>query len=156
MVDLCMVRHERYRSLVPATDLDHDRLARIPRAQPFEVLLRFSRTSKLNRWYRGLVGKVAEAIDVNPDALHADLKFKAGLIERIIGGTSAGLVAVQLRSTAFPAMEDVEFSNYCDVAVELLHRDYLPHVRAREWQKLIIEWAGRRPAIDAPQKLLRI
>jgi hypothetical protein len=155
MVDLCLVRHERYRSLVPATDIDYDRLARIPREQPFECLVRFSRTSKLNRWYRGLVAKVAEAIGANPDGLHMELKLKAQLVERVLAGTG-GIVAVQLRSTAFPAMEDVEFSNYCDLAVELLHRDYLPHVRAREWQKQIIEWAGRRPAIEAPPRLLRI
>jgi hypothetical protein len=153
-MDLLMQRHERYRSLVPATDLDWTRLARLPREQPFEVMLRFNRTSKLNRFYRGLVGKVAEAIDVDPDALHCDLKFKAGLVERMLAGTANGMVAVQLRSTAFPAMEDLEFSNYVDVAIELLHRDYLPHIREREWQRQIIQWAGRRPRLEAPRKLL--
>lgn len=149
-----MRRHERHRSLVPATDLDWTRFGRVPHDYPCEVMLRFSRTSKLNRWYRGLVGKVAEAVDAHPDALHADLKFKAGLIERVLAGTMQGVVAIQLRSTAFPAMEDIEFSNYCDVAVELLHRDYLPHVRERDWQRQIIEWAGRRPRLEAPPKLL--
>jgi hypothetical protein len=153
-MDLQMVRHERLRSLVPATDLDWTRFARIPRDYPCDVQLRFARTSKLNRWYRGLVGKVAEAIDVHPDALHSDLKFKAGLIEQVLAGAAPGTMAVKLRSTAFPAMEDLEFATYCDVAVELLHRDYLGHVREREWQRQIIEWVGRRPALERPPKLI--
>jgi hypothetical protein len=153
-MDMLMVRHERHRSLVPATDLDWDRCGRVPRDYPCEVMLRFARTSKLNRWYRGLVGKVAGGLDAHPDALHCDLKCKAGLIDRVLASPWQGVVAVQLRSTAFPAMEDLEFSNYVDFAVELLHRDYLPHVREREWQKQIIEWAGRRPRLEAPPRLL--
>jgi hypothetical protein len=152
-MDLLMVRHERHRSLVPATDLDWERFARVPRDYPCQVMLRFERTSKLNRWYRGLVSKVAEAIGVHPDQLHADLKFKAGLIEQLLAGAQPGTMAIKLRSTAFPAMEDLEFATYCDVAVELLHRDYLGHVADRDWQRQIIEWVGRRPALEKPPKL---
>ena len=124
---------------------------------PFQVGITFSRTSKLNRWYRGLVGKVAEAIDCNPDALHAELKFKAGLIDQIIMVKSAavgGGVAIRLKSTAFPLMEDADFSRYVDYAVELIFRDYLPHVRKRQQQALISEWAGRRPRLDPQVKLI--
>lgn len=149
-----MVRDERRLALVPATDLDRDRLARLPKRYPMEMQTRFSRTSKLNRWYRGLVGHVADAIGAHPDALHCDLKFKAGLVERILAGTMQGVVAVQLRSTAFPIMEDQEFSNYCDFAVECMFRDYLPDVRSREKQALISEWAGRRPRLEAPPKII--
>lgn len=148
-----MVRHERHRSLVPATDLDWERFARVPRDYPCDVQLRFARTSKLNRFYRGLVAKVAEAIDVAPGALHNDLKLKCGLIEQVLAGSMQGVVAIKLRSTAFPEMEDAEFSAFVDMATELLFRDYLPHVREREKQKLILEWVGRRPKLEAPPKL---
>jgi hypothetical protein len=149
-MDLTMVRAKRHLALVPATLLDEDRLRAIRTWEPMQVQANFTRTSKLNRWYRGLVGKVAEAIGVPPDLLHNDLKFKAGLILQImpIGVAGEGAIAVRLKSTAFPLMQDPEFSAYCDVAVELMFRDYLPDVRAREQQKLILEWAGRRPKLD--------
>ena len=155
-MDLCMVRDRRRLALVPATSIDEDRIRSIRcYDQPMQVTTLFTRTSKLNRWYRGLVGKVAEAIDASPDALHADLKFKAGLIMQIIpvraAGTSA--IAVRLKSTAFPLMDDTEFSHYVDIAVELMHRDYLPQIRSRAWQKQIIEWAGRRPRLDPLPKI---
>jgi hypothetical protein len=151
-MDLCMVRDERRLALVPATDLDRDRLTRLPKSAPMEVMARFNRTSSLNRWYRGLVGHVADAIGVNPDALHADLKFKARLIERIF--TCDGTIAVQLRSTAFPVMQDGEFDTYCTVATDIMFREHLPHVRERQRQKLIMEWVGRRPKLEAPPGLL--
>lgn len=154
-MDLCVVRDERRLSLVPATDLDRDRFSRLPKHYPMELQVRFSRTSKLNRWYRGLVAHVAEAIDVHPDALHADLKTKAGLIESVlVSGVMRGAIVIRLKSTAFPAMEDLEFDEYCTFAVETLFKDYLPNVRAREKQALIGEWAGRRPALEAPPKLI--
>lgn len=149
-----MVREKGRLALLPATDLDRERLRSIRTFDPMQVRTIFQRTSKLNRWYRGLLGKVAEAIDVNADLLHAELKFKCGLIEQVMAMQSAGIgaVAVRLRSTAFPIMEDAEFSHYVDVAVELLFRDYLPHIRSRERKALIGEWAGRRPRLDPPGK----
>lgn len=149
-----MCRAEGRLALVPATDLDRERLRSIRTFDPMQVQTIFTRTSRLNRWYRGLLGKVAEAIDVNPDLLHAELKFKCGLVQQIMGVQTSGrwVTAVRLRSTAFPLMEDAEFSHYCDVAVELLFRDYLPHVRSRERQALIGQWAGRRPRLDPPGK----
>lgn len=146
-----MVREKRRLAIVPATELDEARLrGGIRTWEPFQVQVHFARTSKLNRWYRGLVGKVAEAIDAHPDALHAELKFKAGLIEQLLPVYNAGIgsVAIRLKSTAYPAMEDASFSHYVDYAVELLHRDYLPQIKSRFWQREIVGWAGRRPRLD--------
>lgn len=155
MVDLCLVRDERRLSLVPATDMDRDRLARLPKHSPMEVQVRFSRTSKLNRWYRGLVARVAEAIGVHPDALHADLKVKAGLIEQVmLSGQIRGAVILRLESTAFPAMDETKFDEYVTFAVETMFADYMCKVTSREKQALIAEWAGRRPALEASPKLI--
>lgn len=152
-----MVRDRRRLALVPATSIDEERLRSIKHSEPMQVQTMFSRTSRLNRWYRGLLGKVAEAIDANPDLLHAELKFKAGLVQQIMlmpkRATISGAVAVRLRSTAFPLMDDTEFSHYVDVAVELLFRDYLPHIRSRRRQAYISEWAGRRPRLDPKPKV---
>ena len=155
-MDLLLVRDERRRALVPATDLDAERLLSLPRKQPMQAVITFDRTSKLNRWYRGLVSRVAEAIDASPDALHAELKFKAGLIDQIImvknTGVGAG-VAVRLKSTAYPVMDETEFSRYVDIALELMFRDYLPHVRSKQRKALIGEWAGHRPRLDPPRQI---
>ena len=153
-----MVRQRSRLALLPATSIDEERLRAIRcYDQPMQVQTMFTRTSRLNRWYRGLLGKVAEAIDANADALHAEIKFKAGLIEQIIPVRSVkgSTVAIRLKSTAFPTMEDADFSRFCDVAVELLFRDYLPHVRSRQRQALISEWAGRRPRLDPPSIINR-
>lgn len=151
-----MVRAKNRLALVPATSMDEERLRSIRLYnEPMQVQTLFARTSKLNRWYRGLVGHVADAIDASPDALHADLKFKAGLILQIIPvrtGTSAA-IAVRLKSTAFPLMDDTEFSHYVDIAVELMFRDYLPGIRSRQRQALITEWAGRRPRLDPKPRI---
>jgi hypothetical protein len=155
-MDLLMVRHQRNLALVPATDLDRDRLSRLPKGFPMEVRTRHHRTSKLNRWYRGLVGHVAEAIGVDPDTLHLDLKIKAKLIERVLVSGEFGGVIIVPRSTEFATMDDDEFAEYVDLAVELLFRDYLGKVTARDKARLINEWAGRRPALEAPPRLLKL
>lgn len=155
MVDLCLVRDERRLALVPATDLDSERVQRLPKAWPLDLRVHFSRTSKLNRWYRGLVARVAEGMGIAPEALHVDLKTKAGLIEQVILLSSKpGAIAIKLRSTAFPEMEDLEFSEYCDLAVRFICSDYLGHLKAKQQQKLILEWVGRRPKLEDPPKLV--
>jgi hypothetical protein len=153
-MDLLLQRHERFRALVPATDLDWARFAGVPHGSPCEVQLRFARSTPLQRWYRGLVGKAAEALDVSAEQLHCDLKFKCGLLERMLAAPAKGTIVVQLRSTAYPAMEDVEFVRYVDLAVEFLWRDYFPSIRVREQQALVAEWAGRRPKLQAPPKII--
>jgi hypothetical protein len=155
-MDLCMVRPKSRLALLPATELDEERLRAIRcYDSPMQVQTVFTRTSKLNRWWRGLCARVAAAIDANPDALHAEIKFKCGLIDQIIpvrSGTTSS-VAIRLKSTAFPVMEDADFSLFCDRAVELLFRDYLPDVRSKQRAALIAEWAGRRPRLDPPPQV---
>lgn len=153
-MDLLLVRDERRLALIPATDLDRERVARMPKGHPFEALARFSRSSKANRWYRGLVARVAEGLGVHPDALHNDIKLKAGLVEQVLAGSFQGVVAIKLRSTSFPEMEEGEFGAYLDFAVEAICRDYLGHISAREQQKLIMEWVGRRPRLSEPPKII--
>ena len=154
-MDLCMVRDERRLALVPATDLDAARVASLPRDWPFQVQTLLTRTSKLNRWYRGIVGKVAEGIGSHPQALHCDLKLKAGLIEQVIVSQAMrGVISIKLRSTAFPEMGDDEFASFVDFGIPCLFRDYIPGIRAAQQRRLINEWAGRRPKLEEPPKLI--
>jgi hypothetical protein len=159
MVDFVMQRDGRRLALAPATDLDRDRLSRmlsvVPADYPMLVQTHFSRTSRLNRWYRGLVGRASEGVGVHPDAMHVDLKVKAGLIDHVmLMPNHPGVVHIRTRSTAFPEMGDDEFATYVDFAVPSIFADYLPHVRARQQQQLIMEWAGRRPKLEEPPKLI--
>jgi len=143
-----MVRDPRRPALVAATPLDEERLRSIRHSEPLQVQTHFNRNLKLQRWYRGVIGKVAEAIDANPDALHCEVKFKAGLVEQIIMVKSpkiGGAIAVRLKSTAFPLMDQTEFSSYVDVAIEILCRDYLGNISSRRMQQHILEWVGHRP-----------
>ena len=145
-MDLCTVRDGN--KLVPATQLDLERLQNVRSKRPMQTQIVFTRSSPLNRWYRGLVSIVAEGMDVHPEQLHQELKFRAGLIEQIIMVNSPKLgagVAVRLRSTAFAAMEDGEFREYVNLAVELIFRDYLPGVRRKDVYKRVEEWVGPRP-----------
>jgi hypothetical protein len=150
-----MVRDERRLALVPATDLDADRIRNLPTHWPFQVQTLLTRTSKLNRWYRGGLSRVADGLDLHPQALHCDLKAKAGLIEQVmLLGSMPKTVAIKLRSTAFPEMGDDEFSSYCDFVVPTIFRDYAPGIRARQQQQLVMEWFGRRPRLEDPPKLI--
>jgi hypothetical protein len=147
-MDLLMQRDERRPALVAATELDEERLRSIRRRVPFQVQITFPRTGNLQRFYRGLVGRVADAIGASPDALHAEIKFKAGLVEQIILVRNASVgagVAIRLQSTAYPTMDEPTFSRFVDTAIEIICRDYLHHVSSREREKLILEWVGHRP-----------
>jgi hypothetical protein len=148
-MDLLVQRHERMRAIVPATELDWQRFAGIPHGGPFQIHGRFDRKLPLHRWWRGLMGKAADGLGVDPQGLHDDIKLKASLVERVLASPWTGMVAVKLRSTAFPSMDEVEFSNFVDVGIEILCRDYLGHIGDREQQKLILEWVGRRPKVRA-------
>lgn len=147
-MDLLVCRDPARPALVPATSVDEERLRSIRWREPIEARLTFLRTGNLQRWYRGLVGHVAEGIGAQHDHLHCELKFQAGLIEQIMLVRSAGLaaaVAVRLKSTAYPAMDQTSFSHYVDQATEILCRDYLGNVRSRQREKLILDWVGHRP-----------
>jgi len=149
-----MVRHSRHLALVPATDLDAARLRSLPRDWPLQVQTRLSRTSRLNRYWRGIVAKAAEGLGIHPQALHNDIKFKAGLVEQImLSGAVPNMLMVKLRSTAFPEMGDEEFAAFVDFGIECLFRDYIPGIRAPERRQLLNEWAGRRPSLDRPPKI---
>lgn len=135
------------RKLVPATQLDLERLENVRSKRPLQTTLVFTRSSPLNRWYRGLVSIVAEGLDAHPEQLHQELKFKAGLVAQIImvNAKAGGSVAVRLKSTAFPAMEDGEFREYVNLAVEIIFRDYLPGVKRKNVYRRVEEWVGPRP-----------
>lgn len=147
MVDLILVRDERHLSLVPATDMDAERIKKLRKRRPMQARLVFTRSDRLHRWYWGLVQRVAEGNDMRAEALHVEIKVKAGFVEHIIMSQAMGGVAFKLRSTSFPEMDDSDFAKYVEFAVEILCRDYLGHIGSRARQKQILEWVGHRPKL---------
>jgi hypothetical protein len=154
-MDLVMVRDERRLALVPATDLDADRLRALPRLWPMQVQTRLARSNKLNRFWRGIIDKAAAGLGLHPQALHNEIKLRAGLVEQVmLLHAGRNVVTVKLRSTAFPEMGDDEFSAFVDFGIQCLFRDYLPGIKRPEQRKLIEEWAGRRPKLEEPPRII--
>lgn len=129
MVDFIGVR-EGHR-IVAATALDLEELEKLRSGQPLRVTAVFDRSGPHNRWFHKLLGVVADGLGMHPAALKADLKWKAGLVSRVLTSKDFG-VAVELKSTAFAAMDESEFTDFRRIAVEVLFRDYLPGVQRRD------------------------
>jgi hypothetical protein len=142
VIDLVTVRDGP--ALVPATPFDLEQIERITRGRPARTVVTFPRSLPHQRWYRALVAVVADGLGLPPGTLHAELKFKAGLIEHIVAGRAG--VAVELRSTAFAAMDEAEFTAYVRLAVEIIFRDYLPSVRREDVFAHVEAMVGPQPA----------
>ncbi len=137
MVDVILIRPGAGAPrLIPASRADLDALQKLRADTPCSATIKFPRSLPHQRWYRALVSVVADAIGVHHDALHADLKFKAGLVSRLYLGPK-GTPIVELKSTAFADMDESEFTEYRVIAVALLFRDYLPGVKKRSvWERV--------------------
>lgn len=132
-------------TLVPATAFDFEKLQRVRPDQPLWTHLVFHRSVLENRWYRALVAKVADGLGyIDPESLHQQLKFKAGLIERFYTVPRIG-AAVELRSTAFARMDGLEFRQYVNAAIEIIFNDYLPGVRRQNVFAEVEAMVGPRP-----------
>lgn len=134
-------------SLVPATAYDVSQLERIGRRHqglPLATTLTYQRSVKHNRWYRGFVGIVADGVGIHPDTLHADLKFKAGMVERILLG-QGGRPFIELQSTAFTRMDEAKFTEYVNLAIEIVFSQYLDGVRRKDVFARVEEMVGPRP-----------
>ncbi len=121
--------------LIPASRFDLEELDKLPPGKLGHANVFYPRSIKHHRWYRALIGVVAEALGMSADALNAELKFKAGFVRRILTSNQFG-VAVELESTAFPSnrpdgMDEARFNEFRTIAVELLFRDYLPEVNRK-------------------------
>jgi hypothetical protein len=151
MVDLVTVRDGP--SLVPATPFDVQQLEKLRPGRPYRTSVVYSRSVQHNRWYRGLVSIVADGLGLHPDTLHADLKFKAGMVRHILLGATSRAPYVELHSTAFDAMDEAKFTEFVTLAVEILFRDYLVGVPRGNVFQRVEELVGPRPSagdLDEP------
>lgn len=118
--------------LVPVMRYDHDRVAKLTFGVDLRVDFRQERSPKHHRFYWALLGKVIEGTDKfgrNTEMLHRYLKLECGLVEvvQFFDGTSV----MDLTSTAWMNMDQVEFREYFDRAVQIILERILPGVKRR-------------------------
>lgn len=143
MVDA--VAHFDGQVFVPSTRFDLDACQNAIKARrDGKLRFTFARSIQLQRWYRGFVARVAEAKDISPGLLHADLKFQYGFIEGVLSSPRFG-VAVNLTSTRFDDMGDDTFLPYVRWAVEYCFKELLPGVRRKDVLDAVEEWVGPCP-----------
>jgi hypothetical protein len=104
----------------------------------------YPRSLQHQRWYRALVSIVADGIGWQPNALHKELKFRAQLVENIFM-LKGGDVAVELKSTAFGELDEPEFREYTNLALEIIFRDFLPGIERNSVIAQVHDMVGPRP-----------
>jgi hypothetical protein len=134
--------------LVPATAFDLEELDRIRPERYLRTRITFDRSSPHNRWFHKLLAVVADGKGMHPGTLKAELKWKCGLVKRILTSSMFG-VAVEFKSVAFGAMDEIEFTEFRQIAVEVLFRDYLPDVKRGDVWRQVEDLVGPCPWRDA-------
>jgi hypothetical protein len=125
------------------TSFDMERFAKLRPNQPFLCKVTFIRSLKHHRWYRALVGVVADGIGMHPDLLHQQLKFKAEYVRNFF--LQNGRLIVNLKSVAHGEMDETEFKEFREVAVNIIFRDYLDGVRRKDVWRRVEEIVGPCP-----------
>ncbi len=130
---------------MPATAFDLEQLERLRQGgSGMRIRATYPRSMQHQRWYRALISVVAEGIGWQPNGLHKEIKFRAQLIENIFMLKGGG-VAVELKSTAFGAMDEPDFKQYTDLALEIIFRDFLPGVQRNSVIAQVHDMVGPRP-----------
>jgi hypothetical protein len=130
--------------IIAANPADLEVLERLRPGRPFAVKAVFKRSVPHHRFYWGLVGIVADALGMSSATLHAQLKFEAELVDRILSSQAFG-VAVQLKSIAFDKMDEGDFTAYRQRAVDLIFTRYLPGIARKDVFKRVEEMCGPCP-----------
>lgn len=134
-------------ALVPSTALDTELFERVRAGATMPTVLLPERSVQHQRWYRGLVAVVADGLGRPPHGLHCELKAKAHLVENIL--LTENMAFITLESTRFPknggTMCEARFTEYTNLAIEIIFREYLPGVRRKDVFDHVAEMVGARP-----------
>lgn len=113
--------------LVPQAPVDGERIRDLPAGKALKVTVsQPRRSSPQNRLYWSLLGVVCENLDqdVEPEALHAWLKVKLGVVTPLI--LRSGEIAYVPASIAFDKMEHQQFTAYFDRVKALIVEHLIP------------------------------
>lgn len=111
------------------------------RAGAFRCVLTAPRHVRRSMWFHALLGKVAEGYGVDMEAVKIWLKFRVGLTDPFRVGEE--IVQVP-RSVSFAAMDEIEFSEFCNRCVEVICRELLGGMETGALKREIEEMVGIR------------
>lgn len=116
--------------LRPVTRYDIDRVRLLPSGKTLRADFRQDRSPVHHRFYWALLGIVAGASDAfggNAEMLHRWLKLKLGMIEEV--RFFDGSAVLDLTSTSWLTMDQVEFRAFFDRAIHLIITEVIPGAR---------------------------
>ncbi|MEL6316219.1 MAG: hypothetical protein AAFR16_01130 [Pseudomonadota bacterium] len=98
---------------------------RLSQGATLRATLRMPRNSARNRWFHALLAVVADALgdQWTPTTVKHWLKVKCGLCDLF---EVDGQILLVPRSTAFAAMDEIEFAAFCDRAVRVIVTELMP------------------------------
>lgn len=129
--------------LVPATRDDLNILETVRAEHGLQTAITFARSNQHNRWYHKLCDVVAEAIGVSPDWLKREIKLEVYAFSGVHTSRKFGVVPL-LKSTAFAAMDEIEFTAFRERAVEVLFTRFLPGVSRKAVYEEVYDLLGER------------
>lgn len=130
---------------MPATPFDLEQLEKLRQGgKGMRITATYPRSLQHQRWYRALISVVADGIGWQPNGLHKEIKFRAQLIDQIYMLKGGG-VAVELKSTAFGELDEPDFREYTNTAIEIIFRDFLPGVTRNSVIAQVHDMVGPRP-----------
>jgi hypothetical protein len=116
---------------VPLTAYDHEQIDRVPIFADVRASITMPRSLPRHRFYWVLLGIVAENQDRwrTAEDLHTAIKVKLGYIEdfHLIDGS----LLIRPRSTNFDSMDEIEFREYLDRALEVICTEIIPGLDIR-------------------------
>lgn len=142
-----LVIQRRGQVIFPSSALDLQSLEKLPQREDLAAKIWKPRALPLQRFYRGLVSLVAEAVGERPDELHVRLKIRASLISQVVA--LDGRFHLVVKSTAFDDMDEIEFRDYVRFAIDVITMEILPGHRETELIKNVKHMIG----IEAPREL---
>lgn len=107
--------------LLPVSTLDAEMFEEYPQGQLFDLVAVSNRSDPHHRLYWATLGSVVKATNKWPtaDHLHNDLKMLCGYYRTVVNHATGGIYYVP-DSTAYKKMDQAEFAQYFDAAMERL------------------------------------
>jgi hypothetical protein len=126
---------------IPATQFDSEELERYKIGQTVMATIESPKsqsTQKLERLYRGLLGKIGKATGTDPESLHWMIRLKAGAYLEAQSWEGG----MWLRPKSTRDMDDAEFSAFYERAWEIITTQIVPGATVEEILKETYPYIG--------------
>ena len=128
---------------VPETDEDAELKRKMKIGKVFEATFREVRNPEFNRKFHAMIRVAWEYLPEtfqdkfgNIDNFRYMTEIKAGFCEMVYDPTS-GAVLYRQKSTAFHKMSETEFEKVYNGVLNVIMRDYLPHISREDFNEQI-------------------